>query len=166
MERLRLGKIVNAVGLKGELKVYPYTDYKEKFEEIEYIIIDEEKFIIENVRYIKNMAVLKLEGIGGRTEAESKKEKEVFVEKKDAPPLPEDTYYVKDLLGLMAIDEEGCQVGVLDEVVINRGQDIYMIKEKGSGKSFPLPAVEEFIKKIDIEEGTIHIKLIEGLQDL
>lgn len=166
MERLRLGKIVNAVGLKGELKVYPYTDYKEKFEEVDYVIIDGERLTIEKVRYLKNMAILKLEGIEDRGAAESKKDKEIFVQREDAPPLPEDTYYVKDLIGLLAIDERGHEVGVLDEVIINSAQDIYMIKVKESGKTFPLPAVEEFIKKINIEEGTILIKLIEGLQDL
>lgn len=166
MERLRLGKVVNAVGLKGEIKVYPYTDYKEKFEEIEYVIIDESRFTIENVRYIKNMAILKLQGIEGRTEAESKKDKEVFIRTSDAPPLPEETYYVKDLIGLLAIDEEGQEVGRLNEVVINSAQDIYMIEAIKDGKIFPVPAVDEFIKKIDIQNGKIHIKLIEGLQDL
>ena len=67
MEKLRLGKVTAAVGLKGELRVYPYTDYKEKFEEVDYVLIDDRRFPIEKVRYMKDMAVLKLSGIDDRT---------------------------------------------------------------------------------------------------
>ncbi|GAB1476672.1 ribosome maturation factor RimM [Bacillota bacterium] len=166
METLRLGKIVNAVGLKGELKIYPYTDYKEKFDEIEYVLIDGRNHSIQAVRYLKNMAVLKLEGIDTRTEAEGLKEKELFILRKDAPPLPAGTYYVKDLIGLSAVDESGKAIGILSEVIINSGQDIYMIKPHDGGGDFPLPAVEEFIRDIDMEKGIIVVKLIEGLRGL
>ncbi|HZK01499.1 MAG TPA: ribosome maturation factor RimM [Anaerovoracaceae bacterium] len=165
MEKLRLGKITGAVGIKGELKVYPYTDYKEKFEEIEYVLIDGLSFNIEKVRYVKNTAVLKLEGIDDRAKAEANRQKEIFVMRKDAPPLPDDTYYVKDLVGLKAVDEKGIPVGTLSEVIINNAQDLYMIKPE-DGSAFPVPAVAEFIKEIDLENGTICVKLIEGLKEL
>jgi 16S rRNA processing protein RimM len=165
-EKIRLGKVVNSVGLKGELKIFPYTDYKEKFEEVAYIILDEVSFSIENVRYVKSMAILKLSGINDRNAAEKYKDKDVFIFLKDAPPLPEGSFYVKDLKGLIAVDEEGVTVGRLSDVLINSSQDIYMIEPEDGGKAFPVPAVEEFIKKIDLEKGQICIKLIEGLRQL
>ena len=60
MEKLQLGKIVNAVGLKGEVKVYPYTDEKEFFEQIDSLLIKngkgkEERYELEHVRYIKDL---------------------------------------------------------------------------------------------------------------
>lgn len=166
MEKIRLGRVTNAVGLKGELKVYPYTDYKEKFEEIDYVLMDDLRYAIENVRYMKAMVVLKLTGIDDRTSAESYKEKDLFLFRTDAPPLPEDTYYVKDLIGLRVVDEEGNTVGRLSDVIINSAQDIYMVEPHGGGKSFPVPAVEEFIKEVDIEKGMLCIRLIEGLREL
>lgn len=166
METIRLGKIVNAVGLKGELKVYPYTDYKEKFEEINYVLIDKNPYDIEGVRYVKNMVVLKLEGIEDRERAELNRDKEIFILRKDAPALPEGSFYVKDLIGLTALDGEGRFLGRLSDVIINRAQDIYMVEPIGGGQAFPVPAVEEFVKKIDLEKGVIYLELIEGLREL
>jgi 16S rRNA processing protein RimM len=88
MEKLRLGQITNVVGLNGEIKVYPYTDYKEKFEEIEYVLIKDKKYFIEHVRYNKNMVILKLDGIDNRNTAENYKESELFIDQKDVPTLP------------------------------------------------------------------------------
>jgi len=165
-EKIRLGKIVNSVGLKGEMKIYPYTDYKEKFEEIEYVIIDGLPYDIERVRYAKSMVILKLVGINNRIEAESNREKEIFILRKDTPSLPEGTFYVKDLIGLRAVDMEGQPLGRLSDVIISESQDIYMIEPAEGGKAFPVPAVEEFVKEIDLVNGIICIKLIEGLKEL
>ncbi len=163
---IRLGKVVNTVGLKGELRVYPYTDYKEKFEELPYILIDNKNFPIESVRYVKSMAVIKLSGVDNIETAEQLKEKDVFIIRKDAPALPEDTYYVKDLIGLKVEDEEGKILGTLTEVTLGAAQDIYMVQLDRENRMFPIPAVSEFIRKIDLEKGTITVKLIEGLMDL
>ena len=92
METLRLGKITAAVGLKGEVRVYPYTDYKEKFEEIPHVLLEGERRRIQRVRYQKNMAILKLEGIEDRSSAERCRDLELFIARADAPPLPEDRF--------------------------------------------------------------------------
>ncbi len=165
-EKIRLGKITSAVGLKGEVKIYPYTDYKEKFGEIDYVLVEENRLSIENVRYIKSMAILKLSTVGNRTEAEKYIDKEVYILRKDAPPLPEGAHYVKDLVGLAAVDENGEPIGTLEEVIINSAQDIYMIRPEHGGSAFPVPAVEEFVKEVDMEKRLIRIRLIEGLREL
>lgn len=166
MEKLRLGQITNAVGLKGELRVYPYTDYKEKFEEIEYVLMEDVKYPIEGVRYLKNMTVLKLTGINDRTTAEKCKGKNLFIFQKDAPPLPEDTYYVKDLIGLRVLDETGRELGKLKDVIQNNAQDLYEVEPTSGENSFMVPAVEEFVLSIDLKEGIIRMRLIEGLAEL
>ncbi len=166
MDKIKLGEVTSAVGLKGELKIYPYTDYKEKFEEIDYVLMDDRRFSIEKVRYMKSMAVLKLSGIEDRTAAEACREKELFLLLEDAPPLPEDTYYVRDLVGLRVVDEDGETVGRLSDVIINSAQDIYMVEPEDGGNPFPVPAVEEFVKAVDMEKGILCVKLIEGLREL
>ncbi|NLY70768.1 MAG: 16S rRNA processing protein RimM [Clostridiales bacterium] len=166
MERLRLGKVTNAVGLKGEIRVYPYTDYKEKFEEIEYVLIDNKKFFIEGVRYIKELAILKLDGINNRTDAEKLKDMELFIYRKDAPPLPEDTYYVKDLIGLSVVDEDGNKIGHLIEVIKGGAQDLYVVEPIDGGNSFMVPAVGEFILTVDLDKNIMIVRLIEGLTTL
>lgn len=167
MEKLKLGQIIGAVGLKGEVRVYPYTDYKEKFEEFSYVLVGEDsRHTIQHVRYMKNMAILKLEGVDGRDQAETYKEQYLYIFKKDAPPLEEGRYYVHDLIGLIAIDDQdGRTIGRLKDVTQNAVQDLYEI-ELRSGKSFLLPAVEEFVREIDIEKGVITVHLIEGMTEL
>lgn len=164
MEKLRLGKVTSAAGLKGELRVYPYTDYKEKFEELPYVLMDDRECRIQGVRYQKNMAILKLEGIDDRNGAEACRDKELFIPRADAPPLPEDSYYVKDLLGLAVVEEDGRELGVLKDVIQGSAQDIYEV-ETPEGKRFLLPAVEEFVREISLEKGTITVHLIEGIME-
>ena len=83
---------------------------------------------------------------------------------KDLPALPPDTYYVSDLTGLLAIDPEGNEIGRLTNVIKHSAQDLYEITKK-SGKTFLVPAVEDFVRKIDLAEGTITMSLIEGLDE-
>ena len=75
MEKIKIGKIVNAVALRGEVKVYHYSDYKERFEELDRILVERrgkyEEYEIEGVRYQKEMVILKLKGINDRNEAEA-----------------------------------------------------------------------------------------------
>lgn len=165
-ETIRLGKVVNTVGLKGEIRIYPYTDYKEKFEELPHVLIDSKTYKIENVRYAKAMAVLRLSGVDNIDQAEKLKDKEVFILREDAPPLAQDTYYVKDLIGLAVKDQAGLELGRIKEVVIGAGQDIYIVEKLHGGKTFPIPAVSEFVKAVKPEEGYIVVELIEGLEDL
>ncbi len=166
MEKLRLGRITSAVGLSGELRVYPYTDYKEKFEEIEYVLLRDQKYLIEKVRYNKNMAILKLEGINDRSSAEKCREQDLLIPREDAPSLPEDTFYVKDLIGLSVLDENDQKIGTLINIIKNSAQDLYEVEPEGGGKSFLVPAVEEFIQELSPEKGFVRMHLIEGLTDL
>lgn len=162
MERIKIGQVVNVVGLKGELKVYHYSDYKERFEELEKIYLGDTLYKISGVRYMKDMVILKILGVDDRTEAEKHKGKDISIDKTDIRELPEDTYYIFDLIGLKVIDESGAVIGTLCDVIQNSAQDLYEIERENKGK-FLIPAVEEFILKIDMESRTMTVRLIEGL---
>lgn len=178
MENIKIGKIVNAVGLRGEVKVYHYSDYKERFEELDEIIVERnaakkhaaEKHIIENVRYQKNMVILKLKDVDDRNAAEALKECDVYITEADLRQLPEDTFYVKDLIGCRVInvpsgsDGESSEeriIGVITDVLQNSAQDIYQVKTE-AGKEVLIPAVGEFIKEINISEKIVTVSLIPG----
>lgn len=165
MEKYNIGKIVNAAGLKGEVKVYNYSDSKERFAELDNIYVEEKNFSINKVRYMKEMVILKLEGIDDRNAAESLKNKNLYINEEMLRVLPEDTYYVKDLVGLRAVTPEGELLGTVTDVIQNSSQDLYEI-ELESKKRILVPAVEEFILDINTKDGTMMVKLIEGLLDL
>lgn len=165
MEKYKIGKIVNAVGLKGEVKVYNYSDYKERFAEIDTIFVEEKKYNIKGTRYMKDLAILKFEGVDDRNQAENLKGKDLFITEEMLRQLPEDTYYIKDLIGLdvVGIDEE--YIGTLTDVIQNTGQDLYEIELENKHKIL-IPAVEEFVIDINMSDKKIIVKIIEGLLEL
>ena len=180
MEKIKIGKIVNAVALRGEVKVYHYSDYKERFEELDEILVERnaarkhtvESYAIEGVRYQKDMAILKLKGVNDRNAAEALKDCDVYITEADLRELPQDTFYIRDLIGCSVINEsdksgEGStasDIGVITDVLQNSAQDIYQVKTK-SGKEVLIPAVSEFVKEINIDEKIVRVSLIPGFID-
>lgn len=163
METIIIGKIVGSVGLKGEVKVYNYSD-KNRFDSLKTIIIDGRKVSIENARYMRNMVILKLKGIDTRNESESLKNREISIDDKEMKVLEEGEFFIKDLIGLRVQNiENGEIIGVLKEVIQNGPQDIYSIALERGGIAL-IPAVKEFIKSMSLEDG-IKVKLIPGLID-
>ncbi len=161
-----IGKIVNTQGLKGQVRVYPYTNYKERFEEIDKIYLDEElkSFLeIESVGYKKNLVILKLKGYNHVSEVERFKDRDIFIDREtQGQDLEEDEYFIVDLIGLKVIDENLGEIGVLKDVLQNTGQDLYVVK-RPKGPDVLIPYVDAFFKEIDIEEGIIHVTLWEGM---
>lgn len=164
MEKILMGKVVNVVGLKGELKIYSYTDRNERFEELDQIWLDNEIRTIQNVRYQNKVVILKLEGINDRNQAEAQRNKNVYIEEADLQELPEDTYYVRDLIGMEVLTEEG-KLGVISDVVQNTAQDLYEVKTE-EGKKILIPVVKEFVLEVNMNDKIVKVKLPEGLLDL
>lgn len=164
LNRFKLGQIVNAVGLKGENRVYPYTDYKERFEELKQLYIEDEIYEIEKVRYMGQMVIIKFVGISDRNAAEALKGKYLYIDRENARKLDDDEYFVADLIGMKVLDEAGNPVGTLSDVIQNTAQDVYEI-ELPDGKKFMIPAVGEFILNVDMDSRIMVVKLIEGMID-
>lgn len=163
-EKILIGKIVNAVGLKGEVKVYNYSDSPEIYEETPEIYVDDVLMEVRSVRIQKNMVILGLAGINDRTAAEKAKGSELFVTEADLPELPEGEYYVRDLIGMEAILEDGSHLGTLTDVIQNTAQDIFEI-ETDEGKQVLVPRVPAFVLDIDLESRRVTLRLIEGMLD-
>jgi len=170
MEKILIGKIVNAVGLKGEVKVYNYAGSPDRYESLDEVILlkhtakrdEEETREIENVRYQGNMVILKLKGVNDRNQSEALKNTELYITEDELEELPEDTYYVKDLIGL-SVDDEGeyGHIGTLKDVIQSGPQDIYLVKTD-AGKEVMIPCVKEFIKEVNVDGGYIKTTLIPG----
>lgn len=165
MEKIKIGKIVNTVGLKGEVKVCNYSDSIEIYETIESIYVEDRLTVIENVRAQKNMVILKLEGADDRNAAEALRGKELYITEDDLPELPEGQYYVRDLIGMSVTEEDGNLLGHVTDVLQNTAQDIFEV-ESENGKKLLIPKVDHFVLDIDAEKREITVRLIEGMLDL
>ena len=165
MEKIKIGKIVNAVGLKGEVKVYNYSDSEEVYERTPEIYAGDRLLKVQNVRMQKNMVILKLSGIDDRNAAEAAKGTELFITEADLPELPEGQFYIRDLIGMEVEEQGGSFHGVVTDGLQNTAQDIFEVK-RDDGKTVLIPKVDAFVQKIDGKERLITVTLIEGLTDL
>ena len=161
-EYLEIGQIVNTSGLKGFLKVIPLTDDITRFE----VYIQEKKdlveFKIQEVKYSKNMVLLKLEGIDDIGEAEKFKNFYIKINRKDAVELEEDSYFIVDIIGCKVFTDENEFLGKVIDVFQTGSNDVYTVKNN-EDKEILLPAIEDVIKDIDIANKKIVVKLMDGL---
>lgn len=161
-----IGQIVNTNGLKGFVKVKPFTDDIKEFETFETIYVQKKteliEFKIESVRYAKNMVLLKLKGIDDIDSAEALRNLYIKVSREQLPELQENSYYIVDLLECEVVTAEGEILGKMDDVFNTGSNDIYVVKNE-KGKQILLPAIKEVIKNVDIPNRKITVKLMEGL---
>ena len=166
MELLEVGKIVNTHGLRGEVKVVPWTDYAEVFEDIETLYLpDGRELTITNVKYQKANIILKFSEINHIEEAEKLKNLIVGAERSELGELPEGVHYIADIIGLEVKDEEGKHIGVISDVFATGANDVYEVKREGE-KPLLLPVIDSVVKAIDIEGGAVTVHILEGLLDL
>ena len=164
-QRLEIGQIVNTFGIKGEVKVTPFTDDITRFDDLEKVYVKSKKqskqYKVENARYHKNMVLLKLEGINNPEDAEMLRNAFLEIDREDAIPLDEGTYFIADLIGLDVYTDEGKLLGKVDDIYNTGANDIYVIKDE-LGKQILLPGIKEVIKEVILDEKII-VHLIPGL---
>ena len=166
MQYLEIGQIVNTFGIKGQVKVVPFTDDVERFEELKKIYIvmrsSKKEVEIEDVKYHKNMVLLKFKGIDKIEDVEIFKNCYLEIDRKDGKKLEEGEYYIVDLLGLDVVTDEGINLGKLEDIYNTGSNDIYVVKDN-LGKQVLLPCIKEVIKEVDLENKKITVHLLDGL---
>lgn len=169
MDLLEVGKIVNTHGLRGEVKVVPWTDYPEVFEDIEYVYIQRrgeyERLDVKGIKYQKGNIIVKFPQIKDINEAEKYKNQVLYAERGVLGELPEGVYYIADLIGLDVVKEDGEKVGVIGDVLNTGSNDIYEVKRKCQ-KDLLLPVIDDVVLNIDIDGGRVTVRIMEGLEDL
>ena len=164
-KRLEVGQIVNTFGIKGELKVTPFTDDINRFDDLKKVYVKTRKedrlYKVENVRYHKNMVLLKLEGIENPEQGELLKNAYLEIDREDAIPLEEGQYFIVDLIGLDVYTDEGTLLGKVDDIYNTGANDIYVVKDE-LGKQVLLPGIKEVIKEVILDDRII-VHLIPGL---
>lgn len=166
MEYIEIGQIVNTNGLKGVVKVNPFTDDISKFEDLKYVYIqlknELKKVKIEQVRYNKNQVLLKLEGIDSIEEAEKYRNFYLKTEKESQEDLGEDTYYIVDLIGIDVYSDKNEYLGKIEDVFPTGSNDVYVVKDN-LGKQILIPAIADVVKEVDLKNKKMIINLIPGL---
>jgi 16S rRNA processing protein RimM len=154
---LKVGVITTTHGIRGEVKVYPTTD-ADRFLDLEYVLLDtgreKRKLEIENVKYFKNLVILKFRGIDN---IEMYKKRELWIPREEAQELEEDEYYIADLIGMDVVLEDGSKFGTLKDVMETGANDVYVV-EDAKGEEILLPAIRECILDVDVEKNVMTMK--------
>lgn len=164
---VNIGRIGSPVGIKGELKIWLHAPDSKNLKEGKHLLLKRGNKQIEcdvqKVRNQKNCRIAKLSGVDDRDKAEMLGSMEVYIKESDMEKLPDGEYYVRDLIGYDVVNiENGSIIGQLTDVIQNTGQSILEINI-GKEHNALIPAVDEFLKKIDPENRRIEVKLIPGL---
>lgn len=168
MEKTRIGKILNAHGVRGELKVEPLTDNPERYKILEQVYLEDRKknytlYDVEFVRFHKGNVLVKLAGIDDMDAAKLVKNQHLAINKSDRMPLEEGAYYIDDLIGLQVFEDDR-PIGVLKDVLQPGANDVYVL-DSSIYPDLYIPALKSVILSVDLENKRMDVKLPKGLVD-
>lgn len=158
-------KIVSTHGVRGEMKALPLCDgaaFLAKFKRLFTSADGAGETRVLGVRAQGNVILLRLDGVTDMDAARAQVGRTYYLAKADAK-LPRGRYFIDDLLGCDVVDADTDRIyGQLTNVDRPAAQDIYTVTD-GAGEEHMLPAVSEFVKKIDIDARKIFVTPIEGM---
>ncbi len=164
---LLIGKIIGTRGLKGEVKIYPYTNAIDDFDRIDRVFLDADvnrPLSIKKHRIQKNLLLAFFEEIDNIDDAEEIKNTEIYLSEEESNKfLSNDSYFYKDVIGFDVKDENGNPLGKIKAINTNSKQDVFIIDK--DGKEWFLPNVKRFVKEVNLEKEEFIVDIIEGLID-
>jgi len=156
---LEAGKIVGTHGVHGQLKLECWCDGPGFLLGFKTFYFNGAPVEVEHSSVHKNLLLLKLRGVDDVERAMALKGATLTIDREQAN-LPEGRYFIADLIGLPVYNEDGGEIGRLEEVLNAPAGDVYVVAGE---KKYMIPAVPAFIKSIDPESG-IRVALIPGLE--
>ncbi len=147
---IAIGKIVAPHGVRGELRVAILTDFPERFLSMKEVLVEGKgKMKVDGVRTHQSLILLTLAGVTDRDAAIALRGRLLQITRDELTPLPENNFYVFDLVGLQVFDETGSQLGTLKEVLQPGANDVYVIQLAKGGEML-LPALRSVVLSVDI----------------
>ncbi len=166
---LAVARVVRTQGNRGEVLADILTDYPERFQRLKTIWLEfpdghRESAVVEGSWPHKGRQVLKFAGIDTISDAERLRDAWVLIDRRDAMPLEEGTYFDHDLVGCSVTDTEGRVIGTVSGVLKAAGNAVLVVS--GPLGEVLIPAVAGFCLRISIAEKWILVDIPEGLLDL
>ncbi len=163
---VEIGRLVKVHGLKGRLKAVSYLESEMLLDELDEVLIrpekgPETKYKVKGVQPQNRTFFIELEGINDPDSAGKLVGSGIFIPADMLEELPQDEYYWHEIIGLKAVTETGDYLGKVSSIFPAGSTDVYVVS--GGAREILLPALEDVIKKIDLEAGKIVVRIPEGL---
>lgn len=166
-ERFQVGVISSTHGIAGEVKVFPTTDDVKRFKKLKQVILDtgKEELLLDitQVKFFKQMVILKFRQFDNINDVERFRGKSLYVDREHAVKLQKDEYFIADMIGMQVFSTEGEDLGVLDDVLQTGANDVYVVRD-ARGEELLLPAIKDCIREVDMEQRRMVVYLMPGLR--
>lgn len=156
-----VGKALKPVGLKGEFKIYPYTETPDIFKDFPFLFFEEERFEVATIRKHQNLIVASLKDVQTLDGAKKLTGKIVKTSSRFFPPKEEDEFFWFELIGLSVFNTQGARLGEVKSLVRTSAHDVLEIYT--GKKELLIPFIDEIVKTIDVEQSQIIIDLLDGM---
>jgi 16S rRNA processing protein RimM len=165
MKLIEIGKIVRSHGLGGRIKVLSYLQSPDPLRAVDDLLVgttpsDAVSYPLDAFQDGNGFFILKLEGIDNRDDADRLRGRLVWMPSEKMKPLDDGEYYWEDIIGLQVVTEENEPLGRIETVFPTGSNDVYVCRNEE--REMLLPALEQVIKKIDLEQGIMVVSLREG----
>ncbi len=168
-ETVLLGKVVATHGLRGQLRVVLFSGDFSSVAGLDSVILkgadsSMDTFAVTGISRHGKKVLLTLKDFDSINQALSLVGRELCVRREQLPELSDGEYYWCDLLGLQVVTDQGEDLGILKEIIATGSNDVYVVK---SGKrEYLIPALEEVVLEINLDDGIMKVSPMEGLFDL
>ncbi|MCY9517738.1 ribosome maturation factor RimM [Paenibacillus apiarius] len=164
-----VGKVVNTHGIRGEVKVFPQTDFPDvRFAQGSELLLQHPEtqstlsVTVERSRLHKNMYIVKLKQFDNINDVEKYKGWMLKVSEAQLVELPEDEYYYHEIIGCRVVTDKGEELGVIDEILAPGANDVWVVKPL-KGKPILIPVIDDVLLNVDVEGKVVTVHLMEGL---
>jgi 16S rRNA processing protein RimM len=164
LEFITIGRILAPWGVKGKVKVKVETDFPQRFVSGAEVYLDQKPQVIESAEWHNDKLVIKLRSIDSIEDAEKLRGKLIEIPFSQLQPLPEGQYYYFQLIGLKVWTTGGELLGEISEILTTGSNDVYVVSN-AQGEIL-IPAIEDVVKSVDLEQENMVIEPIDGLLNL
>ena len=158
---IAVARISTPHGVRGEVRLFPLTDFPRRFEHTESLLLaDGKRLFLESARLHRDVVLAKFRGMDTPEVWLPLRHLELYVTEDALMPLPPGQYYIHQIVGLAVFDADGTALGTVTVVLQTGSNDVYVVKTMDEGELL-LPAIESVVHAIDVSKGRITVTLQE-----
>lgn len=164
---IAIGEVVGAFGIRGEVKIFPLTDFPDRFAQTPTLYLGDAHtpYTVKSARVHQRVVIVTVDGIDDMAAAQRLRGATVWIPEDERMPLDEDQFYLHDVVGLRVVHVNGQPLGEVVDFMTGSGNDLFVVRAVPSGREVLLPAVRAFVRELDVAGRVLRVDPIPGLFD-